>query len=1377
MWLRGLVATRQRPAALASLGLALSTLLVGNAIAANLTVQQGVVVKFGPDAGLTVRDGMTANQGAVFTSLKDDSVGGQTKPAAGSPASGDWRGIKVESSTAPNFLSLKSLSIRYAGGAGGAAFDVRRNNYSAFDLFVVTQSAVGIRATDGGTVRFTGLSLLGNQTGLQVNTAANVTVSASEIRGNTVFGATNSTPATVVQATGNYWGSASGPNDSVGNPTGQGDKVSTGVNYGSYLLALPLIDCSVAITNGRYTIANPVVGLSLACRNAIEYRLSESADFTSGAFQAIAATTTFTLSSTVGTKNIYAQFRGPSGNTLVVQLPQTITQNPPNLAVAITSPAPGAQLTGPTTISANATDPVAVTQVEFFVNNTRIAIDTAPPYSATWNTAGYADGNYVIKAVATNSVGATEEDSRTVNLRLLANDSTPPTIGDVRYNGVVLANGATISQLGTFSVAASDVSGLTAVALKIENVNIANTGNTAGGSPYLFAFNPDVVPNGNATITVTVTDRANNVSTRQIPVSISFPAPTAPTIATPVSNTTVRVPSLTVAGTSAAGSQVRIYVNGAAVGTPITVGANGSYSGSIPLSAEGALSLTAVASNSRGSSAASTAVPITYAISPPSVAFSSPAAGITVENAVAFQATVSDPVGIANVTFYIDGSQVASFSTPNGPYTYAWDAPNAVPGPHVLRVVATNTAGKVTESTRNVSSRPTPPPPPPPPYLGEITSFSPALSFGEQNITIVGRAKDRTTGASVPNVSLNVVLTVSGFKRQISVVTNATGQFTYSFAPQPADAGSYAISAVHPDDTSALVSMGTFSINRLTLSPQRVALTAARAIEQLLSLSVAASAGTGATGVRVEAIAADQPSGSLPAGVSIRNVSGTIALGSGQTGTVSVGITGSASAAETGTLVLALFAGESGNTKRGQVVIDYRLTTATPVIAASRTYIETGVAQGTQVTEVVAIENRGLVAATNVTLQLLDAANQPAPAWVYLSTAPNLGNIDVGQKPAVQLTASPPANLADGLYQFKLRVAAGNAVGGDIPFVVRVAPAGLGSVLFKASDIYTATLDRNGNRVPGLAGTKFRIQSERNSTITAEGVTNAVGELTLTNLQPGWYTYRASAKDHTDSSGRVLVRSGTLTEESSFLDNSLVTVEFSVTETTIQDRYEVRLVATFQTEVPAAVVVIEPGAINIPDMQVGESRTGEIAISNYGLVRADQVALTPPVSDEYFRVELLGQIPTEIAAKERVTIPYKITSLKALPGAALPTSAMVPLVEATGSAAQKSSLLGSVARKAGAACYNYVTTLEVGYVFECANGVIRKKKVVTPVTKQYGGCGGSGSGATVTQIGGAAATGIPQGPASGFGVSSPPTPLDPPRCTPRCASGECCVRK
>ena len=365
--------------------------------AANLTIEQGVVVKFGPSAGLTVRDGITANQGATFTSLNDDAVAGKTGVAVGNPQAGDWRGIKIESSALPNALSLKSLTIKYAGANGGAAFDVRKNNLGTMDLFYVTNSITGIRANDSAIINFTALSAAANQTGVEVNGNAAVTIAGSEIRGNINYGVNNLTPSTVVQATGNYWGAANGPNDPIANPSGAGDKVSTGVNYGSYLLALPLIDCSVKIMNGVYILTNPNISLALACRNAVDYRLSESGDFSVGTFtpmSAAAATIAgFTLTSTVGMKTVYAQFRNATGGTQVVQLPQTITQNAQQLAVNIVAPAAGAQLTGSTTIAVNATDPVSVTRVDFYVDNVAIGSATSAPYNLNWSLTGLADGN------------------------------------------------------------------------------------------------------------------------------------------------------------------------------------------------------------------------------------------------------------------------------------------------------------------------------------------------------------------------------------------------------------------------------------------------------------------------------------------------------------------------------------------------------------------------------------------------------------------------------------------------------------------------------------------------------------------------------------------------------------------------------------------------------------------------------------------------------------------------------------------------------------------------------------------------------------------------------------------------------------------------
>jgi hypothetical protein len=762
-------------------------------------------------------------------------------------------------------------------------------------------------------------------------------------------------------------------------------------------------------------------------------------------------------------------------------------------------------------------------------------------------------------------------------------------------------------------------------------------------------------------------------------------------------------------------------------------------------------------------------VPITYAISPPSVGFSSPASGVTLQDQVAIEANVSDSVGVSNVQMFIDGTQVASFSSP--PYRYLWDAPNAIPGPHILRIVATNSAGKSAASTRSVSSRPTPPPPPPPPYLGEIASISPALSFGDQTVTLTGRAKNRSTGALVPGVQLQLLFIVDGFRRQIGVTTDSSGNFTSVFAPQSADSGNYSAAVIHPDDTSPPQSQGTFSIGRLTASPTRVSLTAARGIEHTFVVNVTAGKGVGSSGVRVQALASDQPSGSLPTGLTVRQVSGAASLAGGQSTAITIGVSGSAAAAETGTVVLTLYANESGSTSRSRILLDYRLVSATPNLTASRTIIETGAAQGTQVTEAVTLENRGVVAASNVSLQLLDTANQPAPAWAFLSTAPQLGSIAVGEKLPIQLTAAPPSNLPEGIYQFKLRVSSANAVGGEIPFVVRVASAGLGGAQFKVANIYTNTLDANSNRILGLAGARVRLQSETNAAVVQEGVTNASGEITLTNLPTGRYTYRVSAKDHADTSGRFVVRSGTVGFENVFLDISLVTVEFSVTETTVQDRYDVRLVATFMTEVPAPVVVIEPGAINIPAMQVGEVFTGELSIANYGLVRADNFRFTPPKSDQYYRFEFLGQIPTELAAKERITIPYRITALQLVSAASAPA---IPKRSLFDPEIQTSTVLASakagVQPKSGS-CSSYSAPAAASFDYTCANGDSRGGGATAVFAQALGSACGSTAAATISASWAASGIGIPGGVAGNISQGNT-EPLGP-GCAPECNQPNC----
>jgi len=208
-------------------------------IAADLTVSDGVAVKFGPDAGLVVRDTLSVDGAATFTSVHDRGDGGT---AAQAPAAGDWRGVSLEPSSLN--LQLDGLTLRY----GEASLSLRRSS-PVVRFLTVDHSLLGIRVVDGAAPRFEGLSLLDNTVGLETDSASPVLV-GSDIHGNTSFGVRNLTPATAVQATGNWWGSATGPKDLGANPLGQGDPVSTGVNYSGFLTQVPLIEPTIAVAGG-----------------------------------------------------------------------------------------------------------------------------------------------------------------------------------------------------------------------------------------------------------------------------------------------------------------------------------------------------------------------------------------------------------------------------------------------------------------------------------------------------------------------------------------------------------------------------------------------------------------------------------------------------------------------------------------------------------------------------------------------------------------------------------------------------------------------------------------------------------------------------------------------------------------------------------------------------------------------------------------------------------------------------------------------------------------------------------------------------------------------------------------------------------------------
>jgi uncharacterized membrane protein YgcG len=1340
--------------------------------AASLTVEDGVTIKFGSGAGITVHDALHTGQGVTLTSLNDSTVGGTAAVNLPPATAGDWRGLTVTRKVDPADLVIDNIVLRYAGGnaagGNGAALSIKNRAYH-FNALTINNSVTALRV-DGfdsgpnpGSPTLTGTTLTANQIGMVVDNNAAPSITQSNIYSNTSYGVLNNTPATVVDATQNWWGHASGPKDPINNPSGSGNAVSTGVDYGQFTANRVLAGCTILPANGSYVTTVREVTFNLYCPLANQVRLGETANITSS-YVALTAQRAFTLSSTVGEKQVYAQFRASSdGAVTTVALPQPMVYNPAPFSVTITAPPANATLTENTTISAVVISALSITKVEFFIDGVSIGTVTAPPYNRVWNIASATAGTHTIKVVATDSDSQTAEATRTVTVQKGPIDTEGPALTPT-FAGQALVNGATITTTGTLALSATDPSGVKRLEMKLDGVSLAQT--QPAGSPTTASYSTPVtfdgIANGAHTLSFIGEDTLGNLTTLDIGFTLTLSAPPAPTITSPASGANVSQPNVAVSGQAAIGSQVQLYLNGAATGGLINADSSGRFSGSVVLPGEGSHTLQADARNSRGTSARSAAVNVTYTMAAPTVSFVSPAANIVLSASVEIAVLTTDPGGtIQSIVLSANGTTLTTLTS--GETSFLWDIADVADGAYTLKAVATSSSGKTAEATRNVTVKHIIPEVLTP-YTGEVLQALPAVSYGWDAVTISGRAKDRATNESVANIALRLVLQVGSFQRKINVVTDEAGNFTFRFDPQATDAGTYQLAALHPDETK-FVEQARFTINRLSTNISTYSLNAARTIAYNIPISVAASAGTGSHGVRWEARAEDQPSGSVPPGISINGGSG-VDVPASRSVPVNIAFNGN-TPLETGTIIFTLVASDTGNVARAKLTLNWRLSDPQPALAPSPTYIQTGTQQNIPVSATVTLTNKGLAAAHNVRVQLqTSAGGLNLPDWISLGSSENLGTLEVGDKQILQVNVAPGTAVSDGFYYFRIWVSADNAAGGQIPITVAVSQAGEAGVRFEVSDLYTNTLDDKGQVILGVNNALITVQNEVVTNIQRSVRSNAQGIAEIQGLPPGTYRYNASATNRISTSGRFQMLAGITIPQPVFLDYQPINVEFRVNETTIRDVYEITINATYQTQVPAPVVVLTPTAINLPSMQVGEEITGELTLSNNGLVRADNLVFTPPKSDEYYHYEFkTDSIPSQLEAKTRITIPYKVTAKQAAMGkAAIAEGSRVMLKAQADGSIEKQTM----EQKSGT-CHSYSAGASAKCEYECANGQWSKScGSSSGFYRTIGSNCGSGGGSSGGGGGGGGGWG-----GGGGGYTPGPVPMTP-KCDPECEKGECC---
>jgi RHS repeat-associated protein len=582
------------------------------------------------------------------------------------------------------------------------------------------------------------------------------------------------------------------------------------------------------------------------------------------------------------------------------------------------------------------------------------------------------------------------------------------------------------------------------------------------------------------------------------------------------------------------------------------------------------------------------------------------------------------------------------------------------------------------------------------PYSGEVTAVSPESSNGDRDIEISGVARERATGLLVGEVPLKLVISVNGFERSHTVLTDADGRFTFTFIPLPSECGRYTVFAVHPDVLDK-PSQAEFTIHRLTITPRTLNLGIPKNFEKTVSLQVSTGDGTRVSNVHLSCEEADQPNGAFPPGVHVTVGPSIAALGSRQSGSLVFSVWADNSAGSTSALIFQLESDEKGEGSWATITVNLSFSDSQPALFVTPNHMETGVSLGGTASESLTLENRGLADLNEVSLTLLSADGSPAPPWVHLHSESSQGNMAVGEKRPIGLSFTPTAENAEGNHVFYLRVTSANYRKTDIPLFVTVTQSGIGNALFKVSDIYTGTLDSRGQVVQGLSGATLTVQNEEVPTIQKTLSSDALGEALFTGLPAGRYKVRTTAPNHQENIGRLWVKPGLTMSEPVFLAYNLVTVEWEVVETTIRDKYEIVLKATFETNVPAPVVVAEPSSVHLPKMKAGEVYHGELALTNYGLIQAINVEFAPPDGQDDFHYELLTPVPPTLNARERVTIPFRITCLHSF-----------DQVQDEGGD--------------GGRCEGYVSWGELTYDYVCASGTTVGSSYPTCVIHEVGVC-------------------------------------------------------
>jgi hypothetical protein len=557
--------------------------------------------------------------------------------------------------------------------------------------------------------------------------------------------------------------------------------------------------------------------------------------------------------------------------------------------------------------------------------------------------------------------------------------------------------------------------------------------------------------------------------------------------------------------------------------------------------------------------------------------------------------------------------QTAAITLPTDPGTY-WI------------VVTTNATGTVSEGTMTnntaISAQPVQVSPA---YAATVSAGVKIAPIGTP-IPLSGQAVSAVTGLPDPNVPVLIRILTGGIRRTISVTTDADGQFSATFQPLPTEAGVYTIGAADPNviadpaqDQFTLVGMSvalnpssTQVASRVSLPNLRVfpgiPLTAQATLNDLgttplTGITATVSGAPGNLSVQVSPPSTLPGSGSAPLQFTLQASDDSV-----RQGTVTIHLTSAEGAS-------------------ADLAFNATIAPQTATLVANPGYLDAGMVRGSQRMISFSLSNVGGSPTGDIQVGLPGQAT-----WLSLVSPATISSMAPGATVTLTLLLTPSADLPLGLYNGAIALV-GSAAQLSVPLQVKCVSDAVGDVQVSVVDEYTYFAEG----APKVSGAEVTLTDPSDGTVVARGVADSTGTVLLTNVPEGTYNMQVQASGHSAVRGPYTVLAGQTNQTEIFLHRQLVTYDWAVVPTEVQDEYQLTLESNFQTDVPLPLVTVDKPFI-VP-LLVGEEQTQvDLTFTNQGLIAAHNVQITG-VDNPYFTITpLISSIPV-LPAKSSMVVP------------------------------------------------------------------------------------------------------------------------------------------